>query len=65
LRSFRKRLAFHLRVAGILSGLTATGSPSLYGDAGLFIPTIGLPRLRELAARYPDFQADRLSELGS
>jgi hypothetical protein len=58
LRSFRKRLAFHVRVAGILSGLSATDSPSPYGDAGRFIPTVGPARLRELATRYPDFQAE-------
>jgi hypothetical protein len=58
LRLFRKRLAFHLRVAGFLTGLSANDSLSPYGDAGRFIPTIGLIRLRELAARYPDFEAE-------
>jgi hypothetical protein len=58
LRLFRKRLAFHLRVAALLSGLSGKESPSPYGDAGRFMPTIGLIRLRELAARYPDFEAE-------
>jgi hypothetical protein len=56
---FRKRLAFHIRVAGTLRGFRAeddTFSP--YGDAGRFTPAIGLTRLRELAARYPDFKAE-------
>ena len=55
---FRKRLAFHLRVAGTLSRLSANDSLSPYGDAGRFIPAIGLIRLRELAARYPNFEAE-------
>jgi hypothetical protein len=58
LRLFRKRLAFHLRVAGLLSGSSAMDSPDPYADAGRFIPTIGLVRLRELSARYPDFEAE-------
>ena len=61
LRRFRRRLAFHLRVAGTLSGSSANDSPSPYGDAGRFIPTIGLIRLRELAARYPHFEAEPTS----
>jgi hypothetical protein len=59
LRFFRKRLAFHFQVAGILSGLRAGDhSASLYGDSDRFIPTIGLLRLRALVARYPDFEAE-------
>jgi hypothetical protein len=59
LRLFRKRLAFHIRVAGSLSGFRAEDdSASLYGDPGRFIPAVGLMRLRELAARYPDFKAE-------
>jgi hypothetical protein len=58
LRLFRKRLAFHLRVAGFLSALSAKDSSGQFGDAARFIPTIGLIRLRELAARYPDFEAE-------
>jgi len=59
LRLFRKRLAFHLRVAAALSGFRSEDDAvSSYGEAGRFIPTIGLMRLRELAARYPDFKAE-------
>lgn len=59
LRLFRKRLAFHFRVAGILSGFRAEdASTSLYGGPDRFIPTIGLLRLRALVARYPDFEAE-------
>src|ERR1700722_5424952 len=59
LRFFRKRLAFHFQVAGILSGLRGGDDPaSLYGDPDRFIPTIGLLRLRALVARYPDFEAE-------
>jgi hypothetical protein len=59
LRLFRKRLAFHYRVADTLAGLGSEGdSVTVYGDAGRFIPTIALMRLRELVARYPDFKAE-------
>lgn len=59
LRLFRKRLAFHFRVAGILSGFRAEdASTSLYGGPDRFIPTIGLLRLRALVARYPGFEAE-------
>jgi hypothetical protein len=56
LQLFRRRLAFHFRVAGALSGFRA--EDDLYGEAGRFIPAIGLTRLRELVARYPDFKAE-------
>jgi len=29
-----------------------------YGDAGHFMPTVRLMRLRELAAKYPEFKAE-------
>jgi hypothetical protein len=59
LRLFRKRLAFHFQVAGILSGFRAEDdTASLYGDPGRFISTIGPLRLRALVARYPDFKAE-------
>lgn len=56
-RLFRKRIAFHLRVSGVLSGLRSVNSVDI-GDAGRFLPVVGLMRLRELAARYPDFKAE-------
>jgi hypothetical protein len=59
LRLFRKRIAFHLLVAGVLSGLRSADDPAdiPYGDAGRFLPDVGLMRIRELLARYPDFRA--------
>jgi hypothetical protein len=59
LQFFRKRIAFHLRVAGTLSGFRSEDdSVSRYGDAGHFIPAVALIRLRELATRYPDFKSE-------
>lgn len=60
LRLFRKRIAFHLRVSGVLSGLRSGHDPAVisHGDAGRFLPAVGLIRLRELLARYPDFKAE-------
>jgi hypothetical protein len=60
LQYFRKRIAFHLRVSSVLSGLRAADDPTDIpdGDAGRFLPTVGLMRLRELVARYPDFEAE-------
>ena len=28
-------------------------------DSGLYLPAVGLKRMRELVARYPDFAAER------
>lgn len=60
LRFFRKRIAFHLLVAGVLSGLRSADDPAdiPYGDAGRFLPDVGLMRIGELLARYPDFKAE-------
>jgi hypothetical protein len=60
LHYFTRRIAFHVRVSGILSGLRSADDPVdiPYADAGRFLPAVGLMRLRELAARYPDFKAD-------
>src|ERR1700688_1953887 len=45
-RLFRKRIAFHLRVLGVLSGLRAADDPAdiPHGDAGRFLPAVGLMR---------------------
>lgn len=60
---FRKRIAFHLRVAGILSCVCSDedNANPLYAEAGRFVPAVGLMRLRELVARHPSYQvgADR------
>jgi hypothetical protein len=59
LRFFRRRIAFHSRVAATVSGFRSEDeSLSVYGDAGRFIPTVGLIRLRTLVACYPDFEAE-------
>ena len=59
-RLFRRRIAFHMLVAGVLSGLRSADEPAdiPYEDAELFLPAVGLKRLRELVARYPDFAAE-------
>jgi hypothetical protein len=60
LRLFRKRIAFHLRVSGVLSGLRSAEDPAELPDGGVgrFFPPVGLMRIRELVARYPDFTAE-------
>jgi hypothetical protein len=68
LRFFQRRIAFHLRVAGVLSGLRSADDPAdiSHDDANRFLPAVGLMRIRELVARYPDFRADpELRNLGS
>jgi len=58
LRLFRKRIAFHRRVAGVLSGLrSAREAGALEGGVGGFMAAAGLMRLRELLARHPQFEA--------
>jgi hypothetical protein len=60
LRFFRKRIAFHLRVAGVLSGLRSADDPAdiSHDDANRFLPAVGLKRIRELVERYPEFKAE-------
>jgi hypothetical protein len=60
LRFFRQRIAFHLRVSGVLSGLRSADDPAdiPYDDAGRFLPAVGLMRIRELVSRYPGFKAE-------
>jgi hypothetical protein len=60
LRLFGKRIAFHLRVSDVLSGLRSADDPAdiPYVDAGRFLPAVGLMRIRELVARYPEFKAE-------
>jgi hypothetical protein len=60
LRFFRQRIAFHLRVSGVLSALRSADDPAdiPHGDAGRFLPAVALVRIRELVARYPDFKAE-------
>jgi hypothetical protein len=60
LRLFRRRIAFHSRVASILSGLAVAGdlADTPYGSAAGLPEKIGLMRLRALVARYPQFEAE-------
>jgi hypothetical protein len=60
LQRSRKRIAFHFQVASVLSGLWTEPEPEngMYGDAGRFGPAVGLKRLRDLVARYPEFKAE-------
>ena len=60
LRLFRKRIAFHLRVSALVSGLRSADDPVdiSYDDAGRFLPAVLLMRVRELVARYPEFKAE-------
>jgi hypothetical protein len=58
LRPFRKRIAFHVRVAGVLSGLRSTSGATVYADVERFLPTVGLMRLRGVVAKYPRFEAE-------
>lgn len=59
LRLFRKRVAFHTRVAGAISGLRATVTVGSLEDSGVgdYLPVVGLMRLRDLLERYPTFEA--------
>ena len=57
---FQKRIAFHSRVSGVLSGLRSADDPAdiSHDDANRFLPAVGLLRIRELITRYPDFKAE-------
>ena len=57
---FRKRIAFHLRVAEILSraGRVVGSANLLDPEVGRFFSAAGLKRIRELAALYPQFEAE-------
>lgn len=54
----QRRIAFHLQVAGILSGLYSESAfpNGLSDEAGRFPPVVGLMRLRALVRQYPDFR---------
>jgi hypothetical protein len=60
LRLFRRRIAFHSRVASTLSGLAVVGNlaDTPYGGAVGLPEKIGLMRLHALSARYPEFEAE-------
>jgi hypothetical protein len=60
LRLVRKRIAFHLRVSALCSGLRSADDPVDISsdDAGRFLPAVLLMRVRELVARYPELKAE-------
>ena len=58
LQLFRKRIAFHVLVAGALSGLRSTSGSTVYADVERFLPTVGMMRLRDLVGKYPKFEAE-------
>jgi hypothetical protein len=60
LTRFRQRVAFHLRVSAIVSGVysDAENTNPLFAEAGRFLPAVGLMRIRELVASHPDFRAE-------
>jgi hypothetical protein len=57
---FRRRIAFHLRVAGILSRVDGDEDNAnlMHQEAGRFFPALGLMRIRELVALCPEFKAE-------
>jgi hypothetical protein len=59
-RLFRRRIAFHSRVASTLSGLAEVGNlaDTPYGEAVGLPEKIGLMRLHALSTRYPEFEAE-------
>jgi hypothetical protein len=67
LRLFRKRVAFHRQVAGMISGLRGSAElgSMMDGAVGDLLPLVGLMRLRELVARYPKFEATGGENLGA
>ena len=67
LRLFRKRVAFHRQVAGVISGLRGSAELGSMKDGGVgdLLPLVGLMRLRALVARYPKFEATGGGTLGA
>ena len=51
LQRFSGRIAFHVLVSGLLSGLGSEHDPA---D---LVASVALMRIRELVARYPDFKS--------
>lgn len=58
LRRSQQRIAFHFRVLDVVSAPTVIDPRSVVSaDVGEFLPRVTLMRLRQLAARYPEFKA--------
>jgi hypothetical protein len=62
---FRKRIAFHMRVAGLLSGLRSESGSTVYSDVERFLPAVGLMRLRGVVAEYPRLEVEASAEEGT
>jgi hypothetical protein len=59
LRRSRHRIGFHRRVSEALAGVSRESDVSLADDeVGRFMPGVGLTRLRQLVARYPQYSLD-------
>jgi hypothetical protein len=55
----RRRIAFHGRVADVLSGLRSRSGSGVHADVERFLPMAGLMRLRDLVSNHPKFEAER------
>jgi hypothetical protein len=55
---FRKRIAFHRQVAGVLSGFHQPLENVMLDNAEVFLQRAVFLRLRQLVCRYPDFKAE-------
>lgn len=64
LRLFGGRIAFHKRVAGVISGMRGEGE-SLGSEVGRFMPMVRLMRLRELVEQYPNFRCGGAEQIQS
>jgi hypothetical protein len=60
LQRSQRRIAFHFRVAGALSGLFlgTDAEKRLLEEVARFAPEVGLMRLRALVMQYPEFKAE-------
>ncbi len=64
LRPLGGRIAFHKRVAGVISGLRGEGGSS-GREVGRFMPMVVLMRLRELVERYPNLRCGGAEQIQS
>jgi hypothetical protein len=55
---FRKRIAFHRLVAGVLLGFRSVPESPMPDNAEEFMQKAIILRLRQFVARYPDFKAE-------
>jgi hypothetical protein len=57
---FNRRIAFHVRVARVLSRVVSHEGDAnpLYAEIGRFVPAAAMSRIRELVASFPDFKSE-------